>query len=206
VSSDQYLVSVTDGASNNAVATLEDNLFPSDTLISGYAVGDINGDQVVDLVAFKAAAGGAMPVSIAFGDGSVRCADGSVRFAAPTTFSFHPGGVNLTSSAKPLLSDVNGDGRLDLVVIMQNTNKQVTSATTSPAFVSLANADGTFADPVQASRFASPAGELPLAADIDGDGRTDLLSVSNVTSKSLHVITFTLAKSDGTFGARVPAT
>src|SRR5258708_28294916 len=68
-------------------------------------------------------------------------------------------------------ADFNGDGRLDLVVVNQNSNN---------VSVLLSNGSGTFAPAVNYT-----AGDLPLAVaihDFNGDGKLDLAGANSHSS------------------------
>jgi hypothetical protein len=81
-------------------------------------------------------------------------------------------------------ADLNGDGRLDVV-----------SGTLSGGIdVYLANADGTFAGPTNRADEGSCALRAMVLADMDGDGRIDLLR------KSTCELAVLLGNGDGTFG------
>jgi len=82
------------------------------------------------------------------------------------------------------VSDLNGDGRPDLVVANINSNA---------VSVLLGNGDGTFE-----AQQAFPTGESPLfvaVSDVNGDGRPDLL-IANVIANTVSVL---LGNGDGTF-------
>jgi hypothetical protein len=90
------------------------------------AIGDLNGDQKLDLVLDIPLRFGGVTVAVMFGNG-----DGT--FQAPSN-QFSP-----TLSNNPTLADINGDGKLDLLV-------QGSPEVGSPFLqVYLGNDDGTFA-------------------------------------------------------------
>ncbi|HKI31683.1 MAG TPA: VCBS repeat-containing protein [Gemmataceae bacterium] len=150
---------------------------------SAVAVADLNGDGRPDLVVTDYG-NGVNTVSVLLGNG-----DGS--FQPRQTFATGAGPVAVA------VADVNGDGRPDLVV--SDFGAYGTAANT--VSVLLGNGDGTF----QPRRdFAAGRGPFAVAvADLDGDGRADLV-VTDVGSDSNPGSTVTVlpGNGDGTFQAR----
>ena len=100
-------------------------------------------------------------------------------FAAPTVFATSDASRSLA------LSDVNLDGRTDLIVASRFGDN---------VDLLLGNGDGTFQNPVT---FAVDAPWSVAAADVDGDGRPDLIVAS-----SNDIVTVLLGNGDGTFQSK----
>lgn len=130
-------------------------------------VGDVNGDQRADLV-WVAAGADPLTISVALGQSSGRF------LALPRQVMARP---DLPGEVVPLLGDVSGDGRADLVL----------TTGTPGARVAVGGDDGgfTLVDERRSSQSGAEAGPrsrsapfpafAPLLLDLDGDGRRDLL-------------------------------
>jgi hypothetical protein len=132
------------------------------------AAGDWNGDGKVDLIVGDGELEGGLSVSIVYlgdGKGGFTVSQGEIG----NNVAGHPTG-------NPAIGDFNGDGRLDL------------GFPGSQLAVALGNGDGTFQDPVYYQ--PSPGGNAVAAADINGDGKLDLIT------DGLSVL---LGNGDGTF-------
>jgi hypothetical protein len=145
------------------------------------ALGDLDGDGHLDVVGMSAAADGSPVVFLRnLGDGS---------FAPPQTIASGAGAI--------ALGDVDGDGRLDVVV---------GTAADRTVVVLRQGPDGTFAG--AAWEFAGAADAATVAAirlaDLDGDGRLDLLVLSQgAWSSNLCAgdnLAVRLSTGDGEFG------
>jgi hypothetical protein len=139
-------------------------------------LGDLNGDGKLDLVTVNVLAGS---LSVLLGEGDGTCAS---RLDVPI------GRDSQSQSSSAALGDVNGDGKLDLVV-----------ATSSPSTVTvlLGKGDGTFVAPSD-----YPAGDGPVLValrDLDGDRKLDILVATSATG----TVSVLPGKGDGTFAAKV---
>jgi uncharacterized protein (DUF2141 family) len=153
------------------------------------AVGDINGDGKPDmLVANQCAQGycvgmdGAIGVLFGNGDGTFQAAQ-----------SYDSGGG---ASFGMAVADVNGDGKLDIVV----ANCGCDLSTVANTAVLLGNGDGTF----QPARTVSPPpnGLYALAvADVNADGKLDLLETTCFDRQCDGGVAVLLGNGDGTFSA-----
>jgi hypothetical protein len=158
------------------------------------AVGDVNGDGNPDLLIATQCASysncetGGVGVLLGRGDGSFQ-----------TVVSYGTGGYDARSVA---LRDVNGDGKLDLVV----ANTCIANGTcTGSVGVLLGNGDGTFQAAVPYASGGFYATSVAIA-DVNGDGKPDLLvtnecATSECTSAVVGVL---LGNGDGSFQAAVP--
>lgn len=122
--------------------------------VQGALTGDLNGDGVADLLLYS------FPAAQAF------ISNGKAGYApaALQTLSFTGNGQYPTGGSVPVLIDLNGDGKLDLVDGIQ---------------AAYGNGDGTFAAPIPIS-FLSSGYVTTYAADLNGDGKTDILAVNSI--------------------------
>ena len=129
---------------------------------------DMNGDGRPDIVSES---------SIALGNGG--------GLFSPKVDLGNPGKEYLSEPLLPALGDLNGDGKLDLVVA--NDDNRV--------YVRLGKGDGTFAAPKE---FGTAVGPLALVlVDLNGDKKLDALIVNYFSA----VVSVHLGKGDGTFAS-----
>jgi hypothetical protein len=122
------------------------------------AVGEVNGDGHLDLVTsywVGDSEGGAYLIDVLLGNG-----DG--------TFSVS---WNVGAGSSPVLGDLNGDGRLDLVAVYPPDMVDAGSV-----YVMLGNGDGTF----QSNTLSALGASTCALADINGDGRLDIVTTNHV--------------------------
>src|SRR5580698_9664209 len=141
------------------------------------AVGDLNGDGKPDLVVangYNADANGGVAVLLGNGDGT---------FQAAVTYGSGGKGSFANSIA---IADVNGDGKLDLVVADACNDSYCKDG--NWVAVLLGNGDGTFQKAVKYR--SGGAAWAVVVADVNGDGTPDLV-VGNVCSGTNSIRTCT---------------
>jgi len=175
-----------------ALALLKPSFAPAVVYGSGgyegmsVAVADVNGDGKPDLIVanycaeYTCATGGSVGVLLGNGNGTFQPA---VTYASGASYP-----------ASVTVADVNGDGKLDLVVAGDGT-----------VGVLLGKGDGTFQTAVT---YASGGGlaHAVAVADVNGDGKPDLIvaacSIAGCTSSN-GLVGVLLGNGDGTFQAAV---
>ncbi len=139
-------------------------------LPTAVAVADVNGDGRPDVVTANSSTAG------------VLLGQASGGFAAASTYSTGTGPTGLA------VADVNGDGRPDIVTTNHNGNR---------AGVLLGQAGGGFAAVSSYSTGASSNPQGVAVADVNGDGRPDLVT-ANADSDTVGVL---LGQASGGFAA-----
>jgi FG-GAP-like repeat len=150
---------------------------------SRVVLADVNGDHKLDLLVSNSACPNTNDAQCA----GVLLGNGDGTFQPVSTYK--TGGGEVTSIA---VADVNGDGKPDLLV----TNWCVFCANT--VGVLLGNGDGTFQAPVTYGSGGYGASSAE-AADINGDGKPDLLVANNCHTKQTFC-----SNSRGSVGGGVP--
>ena len=154
------------------------NFGAAETIIAGMAgwpaFGDFNGDNRTDVA-----------VGIGTPGVAVALANASGGFLAPVVHAVAGGAHGLADPA-----DLNGDGRLDLFTIAGDENGPAPGAS-----VLFGDGAGGFGGAVQAT---SDFVYLPTLADVNGDGRPDLVGISSLGSFGVW-----LGNGGGTFSAPV---
>jgi hypothetical protein len=148
------------------------------------ATGDFNGDGKPDFAVVDSMGGTSSTASIYLGNGNG-------TFQTPKT--------TVVGSAPQALQavDVNGDGKLDLVVT--NAGTFGTASDPGSMMVLLGNGDGTFQTPTTYASGSNPA--FTLAADINGDGKPDLITSTELDpTKFAYGLSIRLNQGGGNFG------
>jgi hypothetical protein len=163
---------------------------------SGIVIGDFNRDGKPDVAAgfqtpSNSSPGGGISVLLGNGDGTLGSA---IDYAA--------GGLPVLGMAT---GDFNGDGKLDIAAGVGGLF--YTNAPPGALAILLGAGDGTFQN-AALTQVGSPAG-TPIAiaaADLNGDGKTDLVaSVWDVTQTNKTIVVL-LGNGDGTFRQLAPIT
>ncbi len=152
-----------------------------------FSVGDLNHDGKPDLIV---ASSGFISVLLGNGDGSLK----------PAVVYSSGGRLVIGQSVPPLLTDLNGDGKLDVIVVNHTDNNNQDGS----AAVFLGNGDGT----LQPAKLYDSGGYLVSSiavADLNADGVKDLVVLNCAASGSTDCSTtgamvgVLLGKGDGTF-------
>jgi hypothetical protein len=133
---------------------------------------DVNGDSKPDLLV----ANGSSP-TVAAGNVSVLLGNGDGTFQ--TAVAYSRGGYGATSLA---VTDVNGDGKRDLVVANCSTSAINCAHVDGNLAVLLGNGDGTF----QTATTYSSGGTTPFGVavgDLNGDGKPDIVAANCVNNQ-----------------------
>lgn len=140
--------------------------------------GDVNGDGFLDLIAGLDGDPNVVVVRLGIGDGSFQPARYSSigeNHDIPPTGPENPGGGASVNIGPISMADVNGDGRLDLLVPNAVAESDISYGTRySHNYVSvlLGNGDGSFQAP-QIYASGGPGPQSVAIADFDEDGRLD---------------------------------
>jgi len=133
------------------------------------AVADVNGDGKPDLVVSNSISG---TVGVLLGNGN-----GTFQNAV----TYASGGVN-PAPGPLVIADVNGDGKLDLVVANSCQGKR-SCFQPGPVGVLLGNGDGTFQTPVTYKSGGRGPNSVAVG-DLNGDGRPDIVAANGCLTKS----------------------
>ncbi|HYR90116.1 MAG TPA: FG-GAP-like repeat-containing protein [Terriglobia bacterium] len=157
---------------------------------SAVAVGDFNGDGIVDLAVTDSA------------NNSVAILLGKVGggFTPPVTYATESGANPAGNPVALLATDIDGDGVLDLSVVNQGNGSVAGSVSILLGHVLNGKGDGTFVAPKTYSVGFKPT--AIASADLNADGRPDLV-ITNQNDNSVSVL---LQNPDHTFTAKVDPT
>lgn len=149
---------------------------PSFSVITGLAVGDVNGDRDADIVVAGHTSGGQNEVEIFYGDGS-----GTFPSATPATT------LPLNASGGVALADLNGDGKLDVIGLgldSGNAEAQVDDAVQT----GVAGGQSQFDAPALISDIPQSigTGDTGIAVgDLSGDGSPDIVVGTQASGSDL---------------------
>jgi hypothetical protein len=164
---------------------------PAGSTLLFVAAAGLNGDGRADVVSVWQLAGSQTLTAI------VLLSKGDGTFASRSDYA-----LSLPLGANIALADVTGDGRPDLVL---EQDVLIAYPQTGAHFLVLpGNADGTFGAPIESTVDGALGGLYHsrvffAVADVDGDGRADVVSLDFSASSALAVL---FSNGDGTFGRR----
>ena len=142
---------------------------PSFTNVQGQLTADLNGDGAPDLLVYGIVDTGTSPNPVRI-QSFISNGKGGFTAGTPqqlTLPAITSGNVAVTST--PPAIDVNGDGKLDLLI---------------GTAVAYGNGDGTFQQPVTPA-FLSSGFSGTYAADVTGDGKPDIIAVNSIPQTAL---------------------
>ena len=212
-----YLGDGKGGFSANSTLTIPTSISGQALLAGGdgsFALGDVNGDGVPDLVySYALNAGGNTPAPalvIALGNGQGGFGTPSL-YVIPSTLASNDIDENWTIS-NVKLADLNGDGKQDLIY-GYTTSSYLSNTIYTGTVVQLGNGNVTFQAPLvlsygsvsAASATILPSTSVQFIADLNKDGIPDLVFLGGTTTHNIYtssaLVQVALGKGDGTFNA-----
>jgi Big-like domain-containing protein/VCBS repeat protein/FG-GAP repeat protein len=191
------------GGYDNALGVLLGNGDGTFQLATSYATGgtgaysavvaDVNGDGKADVLMTEQYAGPSGPAAV-----GVLLGNNDGSFRAPVIYASGTYADNTIA-----VVDVNGDGKLDLVIAAKGVG--CTNCVVGGVGVMLGNGNGTFESPVAYGTGTTNPSYSVAAADVNGDGKPDVVAASSCISNVSCVssVAVLLNNGDGTFKAAV---
>jgi hypothetical protein len=140
---------------------------PSFTYVEGQLTADLNGDGAPDLLVYQTANSGMSPNPVMV-QSFVSNGKGGFTAGKPQELTLPATTLANVGVTSPPAIDVNGDGKLDLLI---------------GTAVAYGNGDGSFQQPVILAFLSSGSGET-YAGDVTGDGKPDIIAVNTIPSAS----------------------
>jgi uncharacterized protein (TIGR03437 family) len=176
---------------DNYIAVFDPNLHligETPVTVSPLAFADLNGDGNPDMVGSTFIQDGYPALAIALGTGGA-------TFATPVLYPLPQ--ESFTSIAAVVVADVNGDHKPDILALFEPPGS-------AGILVFLGKGDGTFQAPFGALSTSSPVAMQTFAvADLNRDGKPDLVFTAMDDSGPGAVVEVALGVGDGTFGKPV---
>jgi hypothetical protein len=170
--------------------------FDFDLIANSLQVKDLNGDGKPDILySYQDSDYGSATITAGF---IVQAGNGDGTFGAPKVLQLYSGSNPPSFLQTPqfsLLTDANNDGRPDLITTVQSGSYPTY---TTVAYLNLNNGDGTLKTATALQLGISFAGTSIVGADMNGDGKTDLI-VEGSDSSGNGNIAICLGNGDGTF-------
>jgi hypothetical protein len=141
---------------------------PSFNNVQGQLTADLNGDGAPDLLVYQAVNTGTTPYPLRV-QSFISNGKGGFTAGTPQQLTLPATAFGNVAVTPPPAIDVNGDGKLDLLI------------GTAAAY---GNGDGTFQQPVIPT-FLSSGFTGTYAADVTGDGKPDIIAVNVIPQSSL---------------------